>query len=393
MRLTGHTIAVCCRLDSVGVTALRVCFVCIEIFGVKKFGGFGRATRILGREMARRGHEVHAVVPLPRSAAKSEFTLDGIRVVGVPGWSMSAAMKAFRNCDADIYHSQDTSMGTYLAMRAMPDRAHVITFRDPLDLGDRWTELRYAITGGGSLFSKLGAILYSAYIDNGLVRRAVLNGDALFCAAQFLAPKVAKKYRLKRPPQFLPTPVAIAQQSTKAQRPTVCFVARWDPRKRPELFFDIALKFPDVRFVAVGGSQDAVRDRRLRETYGDIPNLDMPGVINQFESNRLFEILDESWVLVNTAAREALPNVFIEALAHKCAVLSFSDPDGLTSRFGCCVEEGQLEAGLRFLLENDEWRKRGRRGYEYVERVFSLDRTVDRHLEAYDDILKGRRAA
>jgi hypothetical protein len=35
----------------------------VEIFAWGKYGGFGRATRIIGRELVKRGYEVYAVVP------------------------------------------------------------------------------------------------------------------------------------------------------------------------------------------------------------------------------------------------------------------------------------------------------------------------------------------
>jgi len=42
---------------------MRVCLICVEIFAWGKYGGFGRATRLIGRELAKRGVEVFAVVP------------------------------------------------------------------------------------------------------------------------------------------------------------------------------------------------------------------------------------------------------------------------------------------------------------------------------------------
>jgi len=34
---------------------VHICLVAVEIFGCGKYGGFGRATRIIGRELAKRG--------------------------------------------------------------------------------------------------------------------------------------------------------------------------------------------------------------------------------------------------------------------------------------------------------------------------------------------------
>jgi len=62
---------------------VRICLVCTEIFAWGKYGGFGRATRLLGRELAARGHEVVAVIPL-REDQRPVEQLDGIEVLGFP---------------------------------------------------------------------------------------------------------------------------------------------------------------------------------------------------------------------------------------------------------------------------------------------------------------------
>ena len=42
---------------------MRICLLSTEIFAWGKYGGFGRATRTIGRELARRGLAVSAIVP------------------------------------------------------------------------------------------------------------------------------------------------------------------------------------------------------------------------------------------------------------------------------------------------------------------------------------------
>ncbi len=369
---------------------MRICFLCVEMFGVKKFGGFGRATRMLGKELTKLGHEVYAVIPRPRDTAEAPIEMDGITVLSYRSLDHAAALRLLREIDADVYHSQDASFLTHLAQKAMPDAAHVVTFRDPLDLHDRWVEFKYATSGNVSFKAKLGALFYSFYIDNFLTARAVRRAEGRYVAAHFLAPKTQKKYGLKEAPVFLPTPFDIPPPCEKPAKPTVCFVARWDQRKRPELFFELAKKFPEVRFVAVGGSTDPARDRMLRETYGGIPNLEMPGFIDQFSNDSLFRIYEESWICLNTAAREGLPNVFVEALSYGCAVLSFNDPDGFASRFGAVATPETLEEGLRGLLENDRWRECGEAGYQHVSEVFPTNRSLRLHLEAYSAALEKR---
>ena len=331
-------------------TVGHVCLTSIEMFSDRIFGGFGRATRLIGRELARRGVRVTAVVPRRSPDRPDEYELDGMTVIQFDPRRPWSAIAQFWRCDADVYHSQDASLGTHLAMMARPQRKHVITFRDPLDRRDWATETEYSGHG------RLEWSLYRAFVDGPFVADAVARADARYCAAHFLRDKVMRKYSLTARPEFLPTPINVPASVEKASRPTVCFVGRWERRKRPERFFELARDFPSVEFIAVGGAQDAQRDTRLRRTYEGLPNLRMTGIIDQFRTDRLFGILAASWVLVNTSAREGLPNTFLEACAHRCAVLSYTDPDQVVSSFDrVATEQDQdLREDLEWLLTDDQ---------------------------------------
>ncbi|MGH7499481.1 MAG: glycosyltransferase family 4 protein [Gemmatimonadales bacterium] len=359
---------------------MRVCFLSTEIFAWGKHGGYGRATRTIGRELAQRGVEVFAVVPR-RGVQRDVESLDGITVLGYPIMSPWRAAALCREADADVYHSQEPSTATWLAMRAMPDRAHVVTMRDPHTWADWRTELAHPS------LSRLQVLANLLYEDNPLVHRAVRRADARFCAADCIREKTRDKYGLGSIPGMLPTPVLVPSTVRKAAEPTVCYLARWDRRKRPELFLDLVPRFPQVRFIAVGRSRDAGYDTQLRATYGHLPNLELPGFVDQFDSERLSAILSRSWIVANTAAREGLPNAFIEAAAHRCAILSEVDPDGFASSFGARVEGGDFAAGLRFLLEDDRWRELGVRAGAYAQVTFEMSRAVDRHVEIYAELV------
>ena len=359
---------------------MRVCFICVEIFAWGKYGGFGRATRIIGRELAKRGIEVFAVVPR-RNGQKPTEELDGITILSSPPYSLWFSKELYRTCDADIYHSQEPSMGTYLAMKAMPNRKHIITFRDPRNFQD-W-KIEYELPS----INRLNVISNYLYVDNFLVRGAVRRADGLFCAAEHLVPKVKFKYDLTSVPPLLPTPVAVPGNVKKASTPTVCFIARWDRRKRPEIFFELARKFPHVKFIGIGKAQDGKWDTYLRNTYSNLPNLEMTGFIDQFSTNDLYSILEKSWILVNTSMREGLPVSFLEAAANRCAILSGVDPDGFASKFGYCVKDDNFVEGLEFLLKDERWKERGEYGYEYIKETFEMTKAINRHIDAYEQVL------
>jgi glycosyltransferase involved in cell wall biosynthesis len=362
---------------------MKVCFVVNEFFGWGKFGGFGSATRMIAAGLAARGVEVDVVTPIRPGQAPIERA-DGLTIRGFRPWSPRDQMDAYRASDADIYHSQDPSIGTLLCQHAMPGRRHAVTCQDPRTWRDWWIELSCYLDE-----RRYKSLLTWPYEDNPLVWRAVRRADAVFSEAKHIVPKGQRKYRLKVAPQFLPNPVPMpGGPVVKADRPTVCFVGRFDQRKRPKLFFELAKRRPDVDFIAVGAANSARMDRLLRQRYGAIPNLELTGFLDRFSSPRFAEILSRSWILANTAAREGLPVTFLEAASYRCAIISQVNPDDFASRFGYHAMVGDFAAGLAILLRGDRWRACGEAAYDYVRATHALDVVIDKHLEAYRSLLE-----
>lgn len=375
---------------------MRVCLLCVEIF-INKSGGFGRATRTIGRELAKRGVEVSAVVP--RQGDQPPVMIqDGITILSFPKKQPWRAIELCRQADADVYHSCEPSMSTVLAQLAMPDRKHMITFRDPRDLADWKKEFDRPAR---SRFQVLSNFVYE---HNLLVSRAVRRSDRVYSLAEYLIPKIRRLYRLKTGPDFLPTPVSVPESVHKAEIPTVGYLARWDRIKRPEVFLQLAEKFPDVRFVAAGHALDKAWERSLREKYAHVPNLELHGRIDQFaDPQKHSAFLAKCWIMVNASSKEALPNAFLEAAAHRCAIVAGLDVGGFTSNFGRYVQPSDPKADLpdtddfaravAWLLERDRWKERGLRGYEYIRSTFETERAIQLHLTAYRQLLEEPRPA
>jgi glycosyltransferase involved in cell wall biosynthesis len=371
---------------------MKICFIATEIFNHGFYGGFGATTRSLARGLAEKGLETYVIMPRKEGQKPVEAD-DNFIVLSYPaqaysGWKKSKGYRhLFKMIDADIYHSEEPSLGTYLAMIGAPDKKHIITFRDPRTLEDRKREWIEAGIKGSLLRKKERSINHTNYRMKKLVKKV----DGLFIAAKYAIPKAMRIYGLRTPPRFLPSPVEVPiRPLKKSDKATACFLGRWDPRKRPEYFFDLAQRFGNIKFISMGGCQPhfAEREAELREKYEDIPNLEMTGWAFGEEKSW---ILEKAWILINTSWRECLPRSFIEACAHKCAVLSHENPDDFAKNFGFWARNGDREdfaRGLEYLLEKDRWKDLGERGYDYVKNTFEYDNVINEHIKIYEEMLK-----
>jgi glycosyltransferase involved in cell wall biosynthesis len=240
--------------------------------------------------------------------------------------------------------------------------------------------------------SKIRVAMNWLFEDGPGIHRAVRRLDGRFTTAPSLNRRLQRIYGFPEPLQTLPTPVVIPGEVIKAPTPLVVFIGRWDRRKRPEIFLRLAGDFPSVRFVAVGMAQDRKWEQSLREEFGRQPNLELRNFVDQFESEALSELLSKSWILVNTAIREGVPTSALEAMAHRCAVLSYVNPDNIAGRFGYHAARDDFVEGLRWLLEGDRWREKGLSAQAYVRQHFECGVAVDRHLEIYKRALAAGRS-
>jgi glycosyltransferase involved in cell wall biosynthesis len=358
---------------------MRICLISVEIFAYGKYGGFGKATRTIGSELVKRGYEVFAVVPR-RLDQPAEEILDGITVLSyLPGDVMQSA-ELYKKINADIYHSCEPSFGTYLAQKNVPHAKHIATIRDPRDLHDWYLEFLYPSQ------SKVQVIKNFLYETNFLVRKAVRNNDGVFSPAHFMLPKIRKIYGLKSDPVFLPTPVSIPENVTKSETPMVLMMSRIDPRKRPELFLALAAKFPHVQFHIAGKSRVASYEDSLKKQFPQT-NITWHGFVDQFRGTLHHELMEKAWILINPAVREGLPNSYLEAAAHRTAILSHVDPDGFASTFGYHVPDSDFEKGLSVLLKNNNWKEKASLGHAYVCENFDLPNAMDLHEAVYHSVI------
>lgn len=368
---------------------MRICLIATEMEGIGNFGGYGSLTRSLAEGLAARGVEV--IVTMPRqNGQRPVTTIAGITVLSYPSGIYHGLRDArqfaalYTMINADVYHSEEPSLGTRLAQLGAPGKKHIVTFQDPRTIVD-WRKQ----WGGrlGMLRELRFAIRYRSQVGT-----AVKRADATFCQAKFIVDKTVKMYGLPARPGFLPNPVQLpAALQPKSTAPTVCFLGRWDTKKRPEFFIALAKQFAHVKFIMCGRRlSNDISEADFRTLCGAVPNLEAPGWVAGDEKRK---ILGRSWVLVNTSTNECLPVSYLEASACKCAILSHCNADEFASKYGFWARTGDLPdfaTGLEYLLTNDRWKTLGEQGYDYVSRTHEYSRVIDQHIAAYEQVLAAR---
>jgi glycosyltransferase involved in cell wall biosynthesis len=366
---------------------LRVCLIATEFQGIGSYGGFGVLTHDIAMGLLSRGVDVYVAMPRKEGQSPVEV-VNGLKIISYPSGlytglrSVTDFAGVFRAIDADVYHSQEPSIGSRLAQLAAPGKKHIVTFQDPRNLED-WRK-QWAPHRPRKIHE--WQFLWQYRRESGTAAR---RADARYCQAKYIIQKAKKLFHLAEDPGFLPNPVPMFPiQAPKANVPTVCFLGRWDTIKRPELFLDLALQFTNVEFILAGDClNDPVSANKIRRRCGEMRNVGAPGWVGQEERNI---ILDRSWIMVNTSSKECLPISYLEAASHKCAILSHCNADDFASNFGFWAEKGDLgdyASGLKYLLEHDKWKNLGEKAYEYVKSTHENERVIDQHLAVYRQIL------
>ena len=359
----------------------RVCLITSIFHGFGKIGGFGTMAKSLAIVLVENDYEV--VVAVPRRKGQGRVTRScGFTVLGLTMTEL-VDPRLYARIGADLYHSQSPNLMSAAAKLGNSDARHIITCRDPRTLRDWLIEIRDA-----TWKRKIRNIALMFFEEGPLVSWAIRRADVVAYATRFLEQKINDMYRPRVPLTFLPNiervPSSLPKKSTT---PTVCFVGRFDRRKRPELYIELSSKFPKVTFLMVGRSEDASWQRKLEEMAAPIENLHLLGYIDKFDDEKFYDVYESSWVFVNTASREAHPLTFFEAAGRGCAIMSFVNPDDFASKFGYWAEREDFERGLQYLLDNDNWQAHGRKGYEYVRQHYTYDVAANIHIELYSRLL------
>jgi len=304
-------------------------------------GGFGLTAKNLAEFFHARPHlnvEVVALLPPYRGTGDAPTELHRTRVLQVPTAAsrLGAARSILSHAKIDLLVAIDYYPNYFTRLFAMPRLPVLVWLRDPHS-PDNWDRI---LTLAESSFAceydeRVRArfrFYRELYLSRPVLRRPVMT------AVQ--EPWLLERARaacswIDRDCHRLVNRIAIpATLPKKAERPTMLFIGRLVPVKRPWLYFEIAKRLPDYDFLVVGELDRRQRLRELVASAQDIPNL-------RFLGNRvgadLHGVIGRSWLLVNTSIHEGMPQSILDCAAFGVPVVSALDYGGTIANFGISV--------------------------------------------------------
>ncbi|MGV2829972.1 glycosyltransferase family 4 protein [Myxosarcina sp. GI1(2024)] len=370
---------------------LKLGVIANEFFdlSVGRMGGFGWATRQVAKCFSDPSLGVEVVFlsgELTCENHSEQKMIHGVRLIPRQSNRWANMLRLWQE-KIDVLLAIDYRLDYRYLLKMMPTTPVIIWVRDPRTPEDVAKIHTIRIPGQEDRMPQgLNAIDCTSLAD--VVKQSRwFNRPVLFgTPASFLRNKVKGTYGIENAEvAILPNIIDIEPgEIVKSEKPTVVFLARLDPYKRPWLFVELARRFREVEFIFLG--KPHFRGEGAWEHSA--PTLpDNVRLLGHVQGQEKIRLLSQAWVLINTSIHEGLAVSFQEALKCETPILSSVNPERVVEKFGIYVGhwtgsgmEGlpKFEEGLRQLLTDKELRIRlGKEGRQWVEQTHSKTRFLE----------------
>lgn len=321
---------------------LRLGVLCDEVFDPSVsggYGGFGWLTREILRLFTNNPSLNVDVVPIVPDASMPSGSIHGLSAISRSSkdswtsrmWDVSKILRS----RLDLILSVDYRPRYNFALKSALNVPLVLWVQDPWTPGDI-AEVNSLTVPEASGVRPWGFTEHAYGMSNfGKVdrwRRRFHAQTVFAISAPSLGPKTGPAFGIPQPASFIQLPYPIrtrASQLKKSSEPSVLFLGRLDPIKRPWLFVEVARRLPDFRFIMMGSKNF---DGPGTWFPSNLPaNLEMVGHLDGQDKH---DVLEAAWALMSCAIHEGLPVSYVEALHSQQVIIATQDPDAVASRFG-----------------------------------------------------------
>ncbi len=196
-----------------------------------------------------------------------------------------------------------------------------------------------------------------------------------------------EKYRNIKNSYILPYIFDVANKPIMhMEKKYIFWIGRAEKWKRPEVFIDTAIKFPNEKFIMVipaeyGKHEYQLQIKKLAEGVNNLKIIDFlpPSKVNQY--------FEESKMYLLTSDNEGFANTMMEAMHGECAIVSLKvNPDNIITKhkIGYVTNNNIDEFNKSFaeLLENEKLRETmGKNGKSYLKQFHDKNTIIKNYIE------------
>ena len=366
---------------------MRICLVGLDTLPVlapeyrqHTVGGESVQQTLLGRALARRGHDVSMVVADYGQRDAAEW--HAIRVfkayrpdAGIPVFRFihprwTGIWRALKRADADLYYTSCAGMHVGLVASFCRRFGRRFVFRTASDTD----------CDGSRLLVRFAR-------DRWLYAYGLRRADAILVQSASQAETLARNYGLagRVAGMLVEQPLPVGTRDID-----MLWVSNIRPEKRPDRILGLAEQLPELKIHMAGGSlpgeealfQDVARAAAAKS------NVSFHGRLSYWDANALY---GRTRLLVNTSDVEGFPNSYLQAWIRGVPVVTLIDPDGVIEREGLGVaarSAEQITHAIRQLLSNtEEWKAASDRCRAFMAREYGEDKVLASYLDTFERVM------
>jgi glycosyltransferase involved in cell wall biosynthesis len=175
----------------------------------------------------------------------------------------------------------------------------------------------------------------------------------------------------------------------------ILWVSRCDPLKNPQLFLNLAQKFPKEKFVIIC-PQSQGHAKFYEEIKSKANKINNVQFIDFVPFDKIQAYYNEAKIFVNTSDYEGFPNTFIQSCIAETPIVSLNvNPDNFLNKYNCgyCAEgdfDKLAQQTEKLLKDKKDWQEKSKNARKYVKENHDIKKNIERFKKVLEEVKYNR---